>query len=251
LIREKYPLILHKDDLAIVPGCTDGQIVIEIYANGLKHNTSVDIIAADYNATALKIGYITMRSFDLKVNRVQWVRGDVSSGEFFSWVRSNYVNKRHRVVTLIQPSLSIDGLKSFLRANAQIAKENSINSRVIMPVLLADKSSKKYQECDSYTKDAYKAARISGSTPQFIWHKTEYGDEMLRYSMATSSFVPEQCFINSKSLALIRNQTGYEEANSGLFSSGNLDNYDSEHDQRLIISNISKRIFCDWKVKNK
>ncbi|MBI3211376.1 MAG: hypothetical protein HYZ47_01660 [Simkania negevensis] len=248
LIRGRFETLFQNGDLVLIPGCADGQIPIEIYAHSIKHNLKLDILAADYNDTAMKVGYFTMKSFGLNGDAISWLMTDISSESFFDWISQKHAhNMRHRVITLIQPSLREHTLLSFLKKNAELSYKTKSSNTVVMPVLLEDPSSKWYQLCDNHVKESLKLSEKSKDLPAFMWDRTKYGHEMLRLSSNRESYVPQQYFIAEKALSQLREEAGYIDESDKIFPPTSQTK--KIEDERVIRSDISKRILCVWTVK--
>jgi hypothetical protein len=251
LIRDKFKCLFETEDLVLVPGCADGQIPIEIQAHAIKHEVELDIIAADCNETAMKLGYCTMRSYALDSSRIQWVRADVESSSFFSWITSRLPSRsRHQIVTLIQPSLREQTLISFLKKSSDLAYKSHNPTTIVMPVLLEDHETKWYKYYETIIARSLALAKKTNDLPQLIWNKTEFGVEVLRLNATKDAYVPQQYFVHPEAIPEIQKITGYSEAAQKVF--GTLPKsrtYCSPGDPRLIESEHSKRVFCVWDVK--
>lgn len=246
LIRDRFTSIFQKNDLVIVPGCADGQIPIEISVNSQRHNTDLTIIAADFNADAMNIGYLVMKSYGLETEGISWVQADVTKKRFFDWIRTSFpLEERHQVVTLIQPSLREQSFLSFLKYSASLPHHPGNKTTVVLPVLLLDESSEWYQKCNSYVKTALDIAEKSHEAPQFIWSKTKYGFEMLKLNQTKSAYVPEQYFIRPELLHDIQAETGFIDSSTKIFPS----NGSNTNESQLIRSPMSTRMLCIWDTK--
>lgn len=251
LIRNKFKTLFENGDLVLVPGCADGQIPIEIHAHAVLHEMELDIIAADVNETAMKLGYCTMKSFGLDSDRIRWVQADVNSPSFFQWVsRHLSTRSRHQIVTLIQPSLREEALISFLTKISDLAHTAQKPTNLIMPILLEDHETKWYKDYGKQIEQSLDLAKKTKDTPQLIWQKTKYGKEVLKLNTKKDAYVPQQYFIHPEAIPEIQRITGYSEAAQKVF--GALPKLGISYlaeDPRLIESKYSKRIFCVWEVK--
>jgi hypothetical protein len=251
LIRDKFKSLFEPGDLVLVPGCADGQIPIEIQAHAIQHEVDLDIVAADSNEIAMKLGYCTMRSYAIDPSRIQWVRADVTSSSFFNWITPRLPPRsRHQIITLIQPSLREQTLISFLKKSSDLAHNSHNPTTVIMPVLLEDHETKWYKDYEKEIARALMLAKKTNDLPQLVWNRTQFGIEVLRLNAAKDAYVPQQYFVHPEAIPKIQKITGYSEAAQKVF--GNLPKsgtYCLPGDPRLIESEYSKRVFCVWDVK--
>ena len=246
LIRDRFCSIFQKDDLVIVPGCADGQIPIEISVNSEKHNTDLTIIAADFNADAMNIGYLAMKSYGLDTEKISWVQADATKKRFFDWIRASFpLEERHQVVTLVQPSLREQSFLSFLKYSASLPHHPGNKTTIVLPILLLDESSEWHQKCNRYVKTALEIAEKNLEAPQFIWSKAKYGYEMLKLNQTKSSYVPEQYFIRPESLPEIQAETGFVDSSAKVFPI----DASNKNESRLIRGSISTRMLCIWDTK--
>lgn len=246
LIRNRFCNIFQKNDLVIVPGCADGQIPIEISVNSKKNNTDLTIIATDFNADAMNIGYLVMKSYGLETEKISWVQADATKKRFYDWIRASFpLEERHQVVTLVQPSLREQSFLSFLKYSASLPHHPGNKTTIVLPILLLDESSEWHKRCNHYVKSALEIAEKSQEAPQFIWSKTKYGLEMLKLNQTKSSYVPEQYFIRQESLSEIQNETGFVDSSETVFP---LEDAKSK-ESCIIRSSISRRILCIWDTK--
>jgi hypothetical protein len=246
LIREKFRHLFEDGDLVVVPGCADGQIPIEVYGNSLKHRVSLDIVAADFNLPAMQLGYLTMKSYQLKSDRVHWVQADIKSVDFFNWVSSNFsIKRRHQVVTLVQPSLREESLLSLLRRTAELRSRDGVPTTLVMPVLLEDENSEWYKICDSNVQAALSGSTKTHDLPQLVWNKTKFGHEMLRLDASKEFYVPQQYFVRPDALPKLQEETGYEDFSDHVFGKNSKF---GKADPRMI-TGMAKRMFCIWHVR--
>lgn len=248
LIRRRFSDLFQNNDLVIVPGCADGQIPIEISAHSERHDTNLNIVAADFNADAMNIGYLTMQSYGLRTDRITWVQADVTKKSFLEWTQNRFPRLgRHQVVTLIQPSLREQSFLSFLKSSSSLAHQSHRVTTVVMPVLFMDASTEWYRRCNGYVESALKVAERSREAPQFIWSQTKYGVEMLKLNVSKSAYVPEQYFLYPESLDQIQEETGFIDSSARLFPK--MTHSSSATDPRTINSPSSKRMLCIWDTK--
>ncbi|MBP7075122.1 MAG: hypothetical protein KBA81_07045 [Rhabdochlamydiaceae bacterium] len=248
LIRRRFSDLFQNNDLVIVPGCADGQIPIEISANSEKHDINLNIVAADFNADAMNIGYLTMQSYGLRTDRITWVQADVTKKMFFEWIQNRFPRLgRHQVVTLIQPSLREQSFLSFLKNSSSLAFQSHRVTTVVMPVLFMDANSEWYQRCNNYVESALTVAEKKREAPQFIWSQTKYGVEMLKLNTSKNAYVPEQYFVHPESIAQIQDETGFIDSSGRLFPE--VLNSLLIQDPRAIKSSSSKRMLCIWDTK--
>lgn len=245
LIRSNFTQIFHPEDLVIIPGCAEGQIPIEIAAHNSMHDYQLHVVAADYNVSAMNLGYLTMKSYGIDPSRVAWVQADVTKKLFFEWVHLTYPSKpRHHVVTLIQPSLRENTLLSFLKNSSSMSQEHELRSTVVMPILLMDVHSEWYQRCDSFVKRALQSAEERQEAPQLIWNKTKYGMEFLRLNAGKTDYVPQQYFVYPESVKDIQKETGHQNA------SLKLSDLSGEVEENMggypIHEGLAKRVLCLW-----
>ncbi|MCP5490870.1 MAG: hypothetical protein H7A42_07150 [Chlamydiales bacterium] len=251
LIRDKFKSLFESGDLVLVPGCADGQIPIEIQAHALEYQVELDIIAADFNEIAMKLGYCTMKSYAIDSSRIQWVRADVTSSSFFNWVAPRLPTRsRHQIVTLIQPSLREQTLISFLKKSSDLAHKSHNPTTVVMPVLLEDHETKWYKDYEKEVARALALAKKTNDMPQLVWNKTKFGVEVLRLNATKDAYVPQQYFVHPEAIPEIQKITGYSEAAQKVFGTlPKSGTYCLPGDPRLIESEYSKRVFCVWDVK--
>lgn len=257
LIRENFLKLFEENSLAIVPGCADGQIAIEIYSNSLKNNIkSLEIVATDFNLPAMELGYVTMKSFGLNANRIKWVQADVSETPFFQWINKHYIAplRKHQIATLVQPSLRESTFLSFLKHSSNLAKLNEVYTTLIMPVLLADPKSEWFQDCDKNVNKAFDQGRKENVPPKLIWNKTRYGIELLSLNRDKTSYVPQQYFVDPVQLPVLMAENSYKDESRLIFDSiENPNDYTQKEDPRRIPQASgspaqASRIFCIWKV---
>ncbi|MBA3239132.1 MAG: hypothetical protein H0T62_12395 [Parachlamydiaceae bacterium] len=252
LIRDKFNLLFKTGDLVLIPGCADGQIPIEIHAHAMQQNVELDIVAVDFNTTAMKLGYCTMKSYGLDPDRIHWVQADATSASFFDWVSSTFASRlRHQIVTLIQPSMQEEKFISFLKRNADFACSTHHPSTVVMPILLEDHETLWYKIYEGIVNKALNKAKITCDLPELIWKKTKFGREALKLNSKQDAYVPQQYFILPESILEIQKITGYSEAAQKVFGSiPQSQAYHFPEDPRMINSKESKRMFCIWEVNN-
>lgn len=257
LIRKHFSKLYQVGDLAIVPGCADGQIAIEIYGNSLEHGIKLkDILAADYNLPAMQLGYVTMKAFGLNPNRIKWMQANIAHESFFRWVNKRYPNisGKHQISTLIQPSLTEESLLAFLKHCAHLTALNQVTSTIVMPVLLADPKSEWHETCDQHVQHALIKAKSDSIPPAFIWNKTKYGIEFLRRIPGKKTYVPQQYFIDPSQLKFILTEFKLQDVSKRIFSNiENPEDYTQSQDPRLIAqapgsSAYARRIFCIWEA---
>lgn len=247
LIRDKFKKIFWGNDLVIIPGCADGQIPIEIYANSKKNDIELEIVAADYNLPAMQLGYLTMKSFGLSGDKIQWVQTDIKGKEFFNWLGSNFsFSGRHQIVTLVQPSLREKSFFDFLVQSSNLHKLKQTPTTVVMPVLLEDKDSQWYQICDGHVQRALKDSEKTKDLPQLMWNKTKYGHEMLRLDPNKRFYQPQQYFIRPESLSQIQQDAGYLDQSSQVFDEVQIKGADGKMDDPRSIHGLAERVFCIW-----
>jgi hypothetical protein len=251
LIRDHFRLLFEPGDLVLVPGCADGQIPIEIQANGIQHEIDLDMIAADFNETAMKLGYCTMKSYGLNPDRIQWVRGDVTSASFFDWITPRSLPKsRHQIVTLIQPSLRETSLLTFLERSAELAHKSHNPTTIVMPFLLEDHETMWYKNYETMITKALIQAEKTNDLPQLVWNKTKFGKEVLKLNTTKNAYVPQQYFVIPEAIPEIQKIKGYSEAAQKIFGIlQHPETYGYPGDPRLIVSDYSKRVYCIWNVK--
>jgi hypothetical protein len=248
LIRQRFSSIFQQNDLVIVPGCADGQIPIEISANSENNEVDLKIVAADFNAAAMNIGYLTMQSFGLKSDKISWVQADVTKRRFFEWISASFpLEGRHQVVTLVQPSLREQSFLNFLKNSSALPHHHHAFTTVVMPVLLMDETSEWFQRCNGYVEIALKNAERNHEAPQFIWSQTKYGIEMLKLNTDKSGYIPEQYFIRPESLPIIQEETGFIDSSKRVFPE--VIEASAAKDPRTITSAFSKRRLCIWDSK--
>lgn len=246
LIRTKFLSLFKENDLIIIPGCADGQIPIEVYAHAQHHQMDVNIIAADYNTTAMKLGYFTMKSYGLNGDKIRWVNTDCTSREFYQKVHSEHQDrKQHHIVTLIQPCLREVELLKFLKDSSELSSQNGYSTTLIMPILLEDPESKWLQ---SLNKTVAFSTEIH---PQYIKNQTRYGSEILKLNSERSSYVPMQYFIKPSALEEIQTITGYSDVSHTIYTNSEQDS--PLIDPRRIPSNeddilSTERLMCIWKT---
>lgn len=247
LIREKFPKIFKPGDVVVIPGCADGQIAIEVYAQALTHNTELEVVAADFNRPAMQLGYLTMQAFGLDPDRIQWIQSDIKSKNFFDWLGSRfYANGRHQIVTLVQPSLRETSLLAFLAQGAHLHKLNKTPTTVIMPVLLEDQNSGWFRTCDDHVQRALKASKQTQDLPQLVWKKTKYGHEMLRLDPTKTFYLPQQYFIRPDALPEIQKETGYLDQSEQIFDEVSNKEIEGKRADPRLIEGTAKRVFCVW-----
>jgi len=245
LIRQKFNRLFENEDLVIVPGCADGQIPIEVYGNSLQHRVSLDVVAADFNLPAMQLGYLTMRSHNLRGDRIHWVQADVKSPDFFNWVSSKFaIKRRHQVVTLVQPSLREESLVSLLKRTSELRSHAGTPTTLVMPVLLEDTASEWYQMCDRHVQSALSASTQQQDLPSLMWNETRFGREMLRLDASKECYVPQQYFVRPDALPDLQKETGYEDFSDHVFGKASQQTTDPR-----IITGLAKRVFCIWHVK--
>jgi hypothetical protein len=259
LIRSNFPKLYKENDVAIIPGCADGQIAIEVYANSLKNNVKLrGIVAADYNLPAMELGSATMSSFNLSPRKVRWVQANATHERFFQWIHRIYggFNVRHQIATLLQPCLREEGMLNFLNHCSQLSYSNGISTTVIMPVLVHDPDSEWFQYCNRCVQDALANAKERGMPPRLIWNTVKYGLELLRLNVDKSSYVPDQYFISPAKLSEILNSIRYEDTSRTIFQEvENPLDYSQPQDPRRISQSPSSRhratrIFCVWSTRS-
>lgn len=245
LIRSNFTQIFHPGDLVVIPGCAEGQIPIEIAAHNSMHDYQLHVVAADYNVSAMNLGYLTMKSYGIDPSRVAWVQADVTKKLFFEWIHLTYPSKpRHHVVTLIQPSLRENTLLSFLKNSSSMSQEHELRSTVVMPILLMDVHSDWYQRCDELVKRALHSAEERQEAPQLIWNKTKYGMEFLRLNASKTDYVPQQYFVYPECVKDIQKETGHQ--NASLKLSDLSEEVQENMGGYTIHEGLAKRVLCLW-----
>ena len=241
LISTVFLKLFKKGDLVVVPGCAEGQIPITLYANSERHGYNLKIVAADYNAVAMKLGCATMESHGLWPGGINWVQGNATNQNFFDWLKSEFRFNRHQIITLLQPCLLETSLLDLLKNNARFAKTNKLFSRVVMPVLLEDAKSDYYQKCDHFIQTAMKVAEVRKNAPTAIWNECKFGREMLTLSKETNSYEAKQYFMYPGMIEELRSECEYSDA---------FDKVIDEGQSPMIKSSASTRMLCVWDVDN-
>lgn len=173
------------------------------------------IVAADYIINAMRLGYVSAKSFGLDPNYIQWVQADITSKEFINWLKSRYPSfeGKYRIVTLVQPSLKESGLVGFLKKCSQLAMDSQVNLMLVMPILIHDKTSVWFKHCNAQVEGQLELARKYNSGIQLRWaENTQYGAELQRNY--NGEMVPEQYFVDIQSPPEILKATGMEDISS-------------------------------------
>lgn len=249
LIRNNFTQIFQPEDLVIVPGCADGQIPIEIAAHNLMYDYQLHIVAADYNISAMHLGYLTMKSYNIDPSRVAWVQANAAKESFFEWIRASYPSKlRYKMVTLVQPSLREDALLSLLKNNSSSSRKHQIPSTVVMPMLLMDKDSGWYKRCNSVVQ----SGENNEIYPKLIWNEAKYGMELLKFCQIKTEnneeikvkCFPEQYFVYPECVKDIQEETGHRNASLKLLNLP--EEIKEEMGEYQIHQGIAKRTLCLW-----
>ena len=243
LIRSNFTKLFHPEDLVVIPGCAEGQIPIEVAAHSIMHDCPLQIVASDYNVTAMNIGYLTMKSYGIDPSRVSWVQSDVTKKSFFQSIYSTYPSRTiHKIVTLVQPCLKENALLSFLMNSSLMSNKQGVQSTLIMPVLLMDENSGWYKRCNGLVNTALDQAKKNKSPPHLIWQEQKYGVEFLKLS--DKSYVPLQYFVYPWSIKELQEESGFHNATfEDLDISGP---FHEETGGFQILEGISKRVICMW-----
>jgi hypothetical protein len=217
-------------------------------ANSEANNVNIKIVAADINIPAMAVGYLTMKSYELEADKISWVQADVTKRTFFEWIRNSFhVDSRRKIITLIQPSSNERSFLDFLKQSSSLSREQCSPTTIVMPILLMEKNSEWYRQCNMFVERARAKTEKDHTSPQqLIWNTETYGDEMLKWNSVVSAYVPEQYFVRPEYIKKIQEITGFIDSSETIFPRTK----DScNANDPLLVDGVSKRKICIWDAK--